>query len=75
MVAGPDQETMMKKTASRPAAPPVVTPEERYHMINDAACFRSLKLRQKAGRAADEAEAWCEVEAEIDDVLQQHHAV
>ena len=51
-----------------------MTPEERYHMINDAAYFRSLKHRQEAGCAEDEAQSWCEIESEIDDVLKKHHA-
>jgi hypothetical protein len=65
---------MMKKTNTPRVPPPAVTPEERYHMINDAAYFRSLKHRQESGCAEDEAQSWCEVEAEIDDVLKKHHA-
>ena len=65
----------MKRTTSRKSAPqPVVTPEERYHMINDAAYFRALKHRQEAGAPEDQAESWCEVESEIDSVLKKHHA-
>ena len=65
----------MKKTTTAPRVPPpAVTPEERYHMINDAAYFRSLKHRQETGGAEDEAESWCEVESELDDVLKKHHA-
>jgi len=66
----------MKKHTTTPGAPPspAVTPEERYHMINDAAYFRTLKHLQESGHAEDDAEAWCEVEAEIDDVLKKHHA-
>ena len=65
----------MKKTTARKKAPPlVVTPEERYHMINDAAYFRALKHRQETGEPEDEAASWCEVESEIDGVLKKHHA-
>ena len=65
----------MKKTPAKKRAPqPVVTPEERYHMINDAAYFRLLRHRQETGCADDQAASWCEVEAEIDEVLKTHHA-
>jgi hypothetical protein len=65
----------MKAKKSRTRAPVIeITAEERYHLINDAAYFRSMQ-RQKIGeRVEDPAEPWCEVEAEIDGVLKQHHA-
>jgi hypothetical protein len=50
-----------------------VTPEERYRLINDAAYFREVKHQRESGKP-DVAESWCEVEAEIDKVLKQHHA-
>lgn len=61
----------MKKTTPRKRVLRVaVTPEERYHMINDAAYFRALKHRQAGGDAAeDAADSWYEVQAEIDAVL------
>ena len=64
---------MKKTTARKRAPPPVVTPEERYHMINDAAYFRALKHSQETGHAEDQAESWCEAESEIDGVLKKHH--
>lgn len=63
-----------KKTAKHPAPPIEVTAEERYHLINDAAYFRSLQHRAEAKHPEDEAASWCECEAEIDGVLKQHHA-
>lgn len=51
----------------------VVTPAERYRLINDAAYFREVKHKSESGKL-DVAESWCEVEAEIDTVLKQHHA-
>ena len=64
----------MKKSATRKRAVPVeVTAEQRFHMVNDAAYFRAMKHQQEAGAPEDDAESWCEVEAEIDDVLKQHH--
>jgi hypothetical protein len=66
---------MKKSTATKGRAPPVVvTPEPRYHMISDAAYFRTLKHQQETGEADDEAESWCEVEAEVDEILKRHHA-
>lgn len=52
----------------------LVTPEERYHMINDAAYFRALKLEERDARGRDPDEPWREVESEIDEVLARHHA-
>ena len=66
---------MKKKPAAPKDAPPlVVTPEERYHMINDAAYFRALKHHEETGAPEDEAGSWSEVESEIDGVLKKHHA-
>ena len=65
----------MNKPAARKRVPQaVVTPEERYHMINDAAYFRAPKHRQETGQPEDPAAAWCDVESEIDSVLKKHHA-
>lgn len=65
---------MNKSMTKRRVAPIAVTPEQRYHMISDAAYFRNLKHRQDAGEAEDEAESWREVEAEVDEILRHHHA-
>ena len=65
----------LKARKSKKRAPPVeITAEERYHLINDAAYFRSLRQQAAAQGAADPAEPWCEVESEIDGVLRKHHA-
>ena len=65
----------MKKPAVRKNARQAgVTPEERYHMINDAAYFRALKHRQETGEPEDQAASWCQVECEIDGVLKKHDA-
>jgi hypothetical protein len=65
----------MKKPATKKrVVRPAVTPEQRYHMINDAAYFRALKHQLETGEAEDQAESWCEVEAEIDAVLKHQHA-
>ena len=64
----------MKKSTTKKRAPPVaVTPEQRDHIISDAAYFRALKHQQEAGKAEDVAETWCEVEAEVDAVLRHRH--
>ena len=65
---------MKKSTTGRRAPRVVVTPEQRFHMINDAAYFRALKHQQDTGEAEDAAESWCEVEAEIDAILEHRHA-
>ena len=62
-----------KRKAGKPAPRVVVTPEERYRLINDAAYFREVKHQSESGKP-DVAGSWCEVEAEIDTVLTQHHA-
>ena len=62
-----------KKTVMQ--MPPIeVTAEERYHLINDAAYFRATGNRRQAGADIEQAQSWCEAEAEIDAVLKQHHA-
>ena len=65
---------MNKPKAGRRAARVVVTPEERYRLINDAAYFREAKHQCVSGKPGDVTGSWCEVEAEIDTVLKQHHA-
>ena len=63
----------MKAKTSRKRAPPVeITAEERYHLINDAAYFRALQQKQGSKKPADQAQAWCAVESEIDAVLKKH---
>ena len=53
--------------------PIIVTPEQRYHLINDVTCFRALK---KAAEGVDDpARCWCEVEGEIDEILTSKHVV
>ena len=64
----------MKKTTALKSPPPAVTPEERYHMINDAAYFRRLNHRREGGTPEEQAGSWCEVESEIDSVLKKHRA-
>ena len=64
---------MNKPKAGKRAPRVVVTPEERYRLINDAAYFREAKHHRVSGKP-DAAGSWCEVEAEIDTVLKQHHA-
>jgi hypothetical protein len=68
-------EVNMRKPAPKKRAPRVaVTPEQRYHMINDAAYFRAIKHQLESGQAEDPAEFWCEVEAEIDTVFKHRNA-
>ena len=61
---------MLKKRVPRVT----VTPEQRYHMINDAAYFRAVKHQLESGKTEDPAKFWCEVEAEIDTVLKHRDA-
>ena len=65
----------MKSKKGTPPVPPVeVTAEERYHLINDAAYFRAPGRRKPLPGGSDEqAEPWCDVESEIDTILEQHH--
>jgi len=65
---------MNAKQTSKPTPPIQITAEERYHLINDAAYFRSLQHQPGREHPGDQAESWCEVELEIDGVLGQHHA-
>lgn len=65
----------MKAKKSRKRAPAVeVTADERYHLINDAAYFRTLQQQPESKNPAGQAQAWCAVEAEIDAILKKHHA-
>ncbi len=65
----------MKKTATKQRVlRSAVTPEQRYHMINAAAYFRTLQHQLETGEVEDQAESWCEVEAEIDAVLKHRYA-
>lgn len=59
-------EKMAQAVAEQPNRP-LVSPEERYRMIAEAAYYRA----EKRGFAGDMAEDWREAEAEIDRVLQQ----
>jgi hypothetical protein len=63
-----------KRTSKQAPSPIEVTAEERYHLINDAAYFRSIGHEGEAGASDEQAQSWCEAEAEIDEVLKQHHA-
>jgi len=68
-------EVDMNAKQKRKQAPTLeITAEERYHLINDAAYFRSLQHRGETKHPEDQAKTWCEVESEIDGVLKQHHA-
>ena len=58
-----------KKSSKRVSLPVEITAEERYHLINDAAYFRSLQHQTETEHSEDQAESWCEVESEIDEVL------
>lgn len=51
----------------RIASPVRVTPEQRYHMIAEAAYFRAQRRGFSGG---DPAQDWLEAEAEIDRILQ-----
>jgi hypothetical protein len=68
----------MKAKKNLEEVPPIeVTAEARYHLINDAAYFRSMGHggpRADAIAIDEQAQSWCEAEAEIDAVLKQHHA-
>jgi hypothetical protein len=65
---------MKHSTAKKHVSKIAITPEQRYHMVNDAAYFRAMKHRQETGGDEDDAESWCEIESEIDSVLKRHHA-
>lgn len=51
---------------------PIVTAEERLHMIADAAVFRAARRQLSGQRPVDEKQCWREAEAEIDAVLERH---
>ena len=64
----------MKRAAAQKGVPPiVVTAEQRYHLINDVACFRWLN--KSAEGVNDPARCWCEAEREIDRLLKTKHVV
>ena len=62
----------MKKRV-RTAKRVVITPEQRYHMVNDAAHFRSGKPGDRKGKPEDPAENWAKAQSDIDKVLKKHH--
>jgi len=62
---------MRKRKAVKPAVPVEVTPEERYHLINDVAYFRAIERARRSGKSEDPAESWCEAEAAIDAVIKR----
>ena len=65
----------MKAKKTRKQAPTLeITAEERYHLINDAAYFRSLQHQGETKHPEDQAKTRCEVESEIDGALKQHQA-
>jgi hypothetical protein len=66
--------TMTAKKTRKQTSALEVTNEERYHLINDVAYFRSLHHQGTAKLPEDQGECWCEAESEIDGVLKQHHA-
>ena len=49
-----------------------ISPEARFHLINDAAYFREIQLSRSGAGVVDAASAWCEVEAEIDALIRKH---
>ena len=65
---------MKRRNARTHGAHVEVTPEERYHMINDVAYFRAAQKMSGDKIPQDQADAWCEVESEIDAILKRHHA-
>ena len=62
---------MRKRKTAKRAAPVEVTPEERYHLINDVAYFRAIEHARRGGKSEDPAESWCEAEAAIDAVIKR----
>jgi hypothetical protein len=65
---------MKTKKRVRPPVRIEVTPEDRFHLINDAAYFRMLRRGRRRDDATDEAGCWEEVEGEIDSILAAHRA-
>ena len=55
-----------KATPQETARPPAISPEERRHMIADAAYFRAQRRGSQGG---DPERDWIEAEAEIDALL------
>lgn len=62
---------MRKRKTVKRAAPVEVTPEERYHLINDVAYFRAAGRSRRSGKQEDPAESWCEAEAAVDAVIKK----
>ena len=60
---------MRKRRTTQLRAAVTVTPEERYHLINDVAYFREIRRGRRGDKAADPAGSWRDAEAEIDSVL------
>ena len=50
-----------KKTRKQTSALEI-TREERYHLINDVAYFRSLHHQRTAKLPEDQGECWCEAD-------------
>jgi hypothetical protein len=72
-----DPPVFRSRTVKKPKAnaDPVkleITPEIRFHLINDAAYFREMQNIIAGKKPCDSARAWCEVEAEIDAVIRKH---
>ena len=49
-----------------------ISPETRFHLINDAAYFREIQQSRDGVGMVNAASAWCEVEAEIDALIRKH---
>lgn len=65
---------MPKKVVRKRRNRVVVSPEQRFHMVEDAAFFRAEKQRGKYGAAGDQDRCRCEAEAAIDAILKRRHA-
>lgn len=69
----PRKNKAAKKPAPTVAVPPasgLITPEQRYRMICEAAYFRAQRRGFVGGSALDD---WLAAEAEIDALLEQMH--
>ena len=64
---------MEKRKAAGPAPRIEVSPEQRQHLIDDVAYFRSIRLRQQEPASDNDTRARDEAEAEIDAVMKEHH--
>lgn len=72
VAAKKDVAAMEKKPVSRTAASKIIiTPEQRYRMICDAAYFKAERRGFVGGNPADD---WVEAEAEIDRLLKKSHS-